>query len=314
MRIAPNPRLRTVADMRFDAFAPAKINLFLAITGTRPDGFHALVSLAAPIGLGDSLRLETDDTNVAANASADADTLACDFPGVPTDASNLVLKAAALFREKFPALPRVHFTLKKWTPHGAGLGGGSSDGASALLLLNQAAGGALDTATLSALAVRLGSDCPLFLAGRPAIMRGRGERVELLTDAETAALRGRRLLLFKPAFGVSTAEAYAAMKAANGAEYTSESDAEARLSAWRAEPAAEFPLFNNMEGVVFRKHPALPALLGQLAADFGLRPRMSGSGSACFTFLPDGFDATPVVAAIREAWGASAFVCETALL
>jgi 4-diphosphocytidyl-2-C-methyl-D-erythritol kinase len=294
--------------MRFDAFAPAKINLFLAITGVRPDGFHSLVSLAAPIGLGDTLRLETEEGH-------GADTLVCNFPGVPTDASNLVLRAAALFREKAPGqLSPVRFTLEKRVPHGAGLGGGSSDGASALLLLNRAAGSPLDVKTLAALAARLGSDCPLFLEGRPAIMRGRGECVEPLTDAEAAALRGRRLLLFKPAFGVSTAEAYGAMKAAKGTEYIPTADAEARLAQWRANPAAEFPLFNNMEGVVFRKHPALPALLEELAAKFGLHPRMSGSGSACFAFLPDGFDVELAAALVREAWGGSAFVCETKLL
>ncbi|MDR2863956.1 MAG: hypothetical protein LBV54_08850, partial [Puniceicoccales bacterium] len=235
------------------AFAPAKINLLLAITGVRPDGFHSLVSLVSPIALGDTLWLEP-------GASGEGqDTLACDFPGVPVDASNLVLKAAAVFREKVPHLPRLHFTLEKRVPHGAGLGGGSSDAAAALRLLNEVAGHPLDTAALEALAARLGSDCPLFLRGAPVIMRGRGERVEALTQAEASALRGRRLLLFKPAFGVSTAEAYAAMKASGGADYVLEADAERRLAAWRAVPAQEaLPLFNNMERAVFAKHLALP--------------------------------------------------------
>jgi 4-diphosphocytidyl-2-C-methyl-D-erythritol kinase len=304
------PATTTSSTSAATAFAPAKVNLLLAITGARPDGFHSLVSLAAPIALGDTLRLET-------SAAPGDDTLECAAPGVPTDASNLVLKAAALFRSAAPgrAPARVHFALEKRVPHGAGLGGGSSDGATALALLNAAAGAPLSAAALAALAARLGSDCPLFLAGRPAVIRGRGEHVELLGDAEAAALRGRRLLLFKPAFGVSTADAYAAMRAApGGEEYVPEADAEARLAAWRAAPAAPFPLFNNMEGVVFRKHPALPVLLEALAARFGLAPRMSGSGSACFAFLPEGFDAAPAAALIRETWGTSAFICDTALL
>ncbi|MDR2845443.1 MAG: 4-(cytidine 5'-diphospho)-2-C-methyl-D-erythritol kinase [Puniceicoccales bacterium] len=303
--------------MHHSAFAPAKINLLLAITGARPDGFHSLVSLVAPIALGDTLHLTLNARDATAPTAPmpPQDTLACDYPGVPLDGTNLVLKAVAAFREKFPALPATHFVLEKRVPHGAGLGGGSSDAACALRLLNDATGHPLDAATLVALAARLGSDCPLFLDGKPVIMRGRGERIEPLTAPEADALRGRRLLLFKPAFGVSTAAAYGAMRASNGTDYIAEADAEARLAAWRTAPAsAPLPLFNNMERPVFAKHLALPALLEQLRRDFALAPRMSGSGSACFAFLPDGTDAAATTAAIRAAWGESAFVCETALL
>lgn len=289
------------------AFAPAKINLMLAITGVRADGFHNLVSLVAPIAHGDDLSLDTP-------AGLAADELLCDFPGVPTDGKNLVMKAAAVFRREFPATPFVRFTLVKRTPHGAGLGGGSSDGAAALNLLNDLSGKPAGAAKLAALAAELGSDCPLFLEGKPVIMRGRGERVETLSAAETAALSGRRLLLFKPDFGVSTVEAYKAMKA-DGGMYRAESEAESALKAWRDAPAsAPLPLDNNMELAVFAKHLALPALLDELRAKFALAPRMSGSGSACFALLPEGFDAAPAIAAIRAAWGDSAFVTETSLL
>jgi len=302
--------------------APAKINLFLAITGVRADGFHNLVSIAAPIALSDTLTLSIPPpATLECAGTAAGDALECDAPGVPTDASNLVLRAAALFREHAPALPPARFTLKKEVPHGAGLGGGSSDGVATLQLLNAAVGellganAALPAETLRELAARLGSDCPLFLGGRPVIMRGRGEHVESLADAETAALRGRRLLLFKPPFGVATADAYRDMRAAGGAEYVSEADAEARIAAWRVAPAtAPLPLFNNMEGVVFRKHLALPALLERLAVGHRLEPRMSGSGSACFAFLPDGYDAAGAAGAIRDAWGDGAFIRETTLL
>jgi 4-diphosphocytidyl-2-C-methyl-D-erythritol kinase len=300
------------------AFAPAKINLLLAITGARPDGYHSLVSLVAPIALGDTLTLEL-------RPGAPADTLHCDAAGVPTDETNLVLRAARLFRGHLadggasspasPPLAPVHFTLEKNTPHGAGLGGGSSDGATALSLLNAAAGHPLDGPTLARLAASLGKDCPLFLAQGPAVMRGRGEQIEALSEAEAGALRGRRLLLFKPAFSVSTAAAYAAMRAAAPAEYLPSGLAEERLAAWRAAPRTNpLPLLNNMEGVVFRKHPALPALLGLLSERFALAPRMSGSGSACFAMLPDGFDPAPAIALIRSAWGKTAFITETEIL
>jgi 4-diphosphocytidyl-2-C-methyl-D-erythritol kinase len=298
--------------MFFAAFAPAKINLFLAIAGARPDGFHELTSLAAPVAFGDTLWLETE---TAPASDAPVDTLFCDCPGVPADGSNLVLKAAAAFRERVPAAPRARFVLEKRVPHGAGLGGGSSDGAAALRLLNEASGRPLSEAALEDAAAALGSDCPLFLRGSPVVMRGRGERVETLSARERGALSGKRVLLFKPAFGVSTAEAYGAMRASGGAAYAGAAEAVARMEAWRAAPeTAAPPLFNNMEGVVFKKHPALPVLLERLGAEFGLAPRMSGSGSACFAFLPEGFAVASAAAVIREAWGAGAFICETTLL
>jgi 4-diphosphocytidyl-2-C-methyl-D-erythritol kinase len=239
--------------------------------------------------------------------------LLCDFPGVPTDGTNLVMKAAAMFRREYPDTPFVRFTLDKRTPHGAGLGGGSSDAAAALNLLNEEFGRPFSFEQLAGLAAGLGSDCPLFLDGAPVFMRGRGERIERLSVSEKAALTGRRLLLFKPDFGVSTVEAYKAMKA-DGGMYCAEIEAETALKAWRLMPAkAPLPLYNNMERAVFAKHLALPALLDGLRSRFALAPRMSGSGSACFAFLPPGFDAKPVIAAIREAWGESAFVTETTL-
>ena len=289
------------------AFAPAKINLMLAITGVRADGFHSLVSLVAPVNFGDDPTWEPD-------ASATADSLVCEMPGVPVDGTNLVMKAAAVFRREVSDTPFGKFTLVKRTPHGAGLGGGSSDAAAALRLLNEGARTPLPASRLAELAAELGSDCPLFLDGAPVIMRGRGELVEKLTEAEAAALKGRRLLLFKPAFGVSTVEAYKAMKA-DGSMYVAEVEPETALKAWRLMPRlAPLPLYNNMERAVFAKHVALPTLLDELRRRFSLAPRMSGSGSACFALLPNGFDVTPVVAAIRDAWGPEAFVVETTLL
>ncbi len=282
--------------------------MLLAITGLRSDGFHSLLSLVAPLNLGDTLWLES------APAGQIQDSLACAMPGVPTDGSNLVLRAAALFRKKFPSLPPVHFSLEKDVPHGAGLGGGSSDAASALLLLNEFSGFPLPPEKLRELAGQLGSDCPLFLSAHPVIMRGRGEEIELLSPEEIAALKGKRLLLFKPAFGVSTAEAYGAMKVSQGADYISSAQAEALLAAWRKSPAAApLPLFNNMERPVFAKHLALPALLDLLREKFALAPRMSGSGSACFAFLPDDADVTAISQVIFTAWGDSAFVRLTSL-
>jgi 4-diphosphocytidyl-2-C-methyl-D-erythritol kinase len=286
-------------------FSPAKLNLFLAITGRRADGFHDLVSVAAPLDWGDRLTVEP----------AEAFSLACSDPAVPVDATNLVLKAAQAFRAATDWPGGARFTLDKKIPVGAGLGGGSSNGAAALRALNRLAGEPLAPPGLTAVAAQVGSDCALFLEEGPVAMRGRGEDVAALPRSAASRTAGRRVLVFKPAFGISTAWAYACLAAGGPESYLPAADAEARLAAWQNDAAAplEALLYNNMERAAFGKFIALPVLLDQLRERFGLEPRMSGSGSACFVLLPDGMDATPLTAAVRAGWGPSALVVETTL-
>jgi 4-diphosphocytidyl-2C-methyl-D-erythritol kinase len=280
--------------------APAKLNLFLAITGRRGDGFHELVSVVAPVTWGDELSVE----------AAEGVSLECDDAAVPGDGSNLVLKAAEAFRARTGWTGGAKFVLKKRIPVGAGLGGGSSDAAAALRALNRLAGGVLSAAELSEVAAEVGSDCALFLRGGPVVMRGRGERVEAVAERAAARIRGRRVLVFKPAFGISTAWAYGRMAAEAPRSYLPAELAEARLAAWMGDEAAgaEDLLFNNMEAVAFAKFPALPVLLERLRDEFRVSPRMSGSGSACFALLREGVSVEAMTARIREAWGVSAFV------
>lgn len=287
-------------------FSPAKLNLSLAITGRRADGFHELISVVAPLAWGDSLVVEPQARGFS---------LECDGPGVPVDGSNLVLKAAEAFRTRTGWSGGARFVLQKRIPVGAGLGGGSSNAAAALRALNQLAGEPLNRAELAAVAASVGSDCAVFVQGGLAVMRGRGERVEALGDGAAARLRGRRVLVFKPAFGISTAWAYRQMAAGAPETYGAAAEAEARLRAWQESPtaAAEELLSNNMERVAFAKFPALPLLLERLRDEFGLLGRMSGSGSACFAFLPEGVSAVEVRARIHRAWGESAFVVESTL-
>jgi 4-diphosphocytidyl-2-C-methyl-D-erythritol kinase len=153
--------------------AQAKLNLSLAITGRRADGFHELVSLVAPIALADTLSLDVGRPLG----------LTCDDPALPVDGTNLVLKAAAAYARRRPAAPTGHFHLTKRVPHGAGLGGGSADAAAALRLLDRASGAPLGPEVLEALAAEVGSDCPFFVRGQAAVMRGRGERLEILPAA-----------------------------------------------------------------------------------------------------------------------------------
>lgn len=287
-------------------FSPAKINLFLAVTGRRADGFHDLVSVAAPLDFGDRLVASIEKEQ----AKAGPFTLQCDQPDVPVDGSNLVLKAAEAFAAATGWKQSVRFSLKKNIPMGAGLGGGSSNAVAALRALNRLADGLLGEERLTQLAATLGSDCVLFLKNAPVVMRGRGERVEPLAESAAARLRGRRVLLFKPSFGISTPWAYGRM-VARGGDYLPAAQAEARLAAWLdgGAPAEEL-LLNNMQPAAFEKYVALPLLLERLRREFGVAAAMSGSGSACFALLRDDTVTTPLAACVRECWGPAAFVQE----
>lgn len=288
--------------MEVSVFSPAKINLFLAVTGRRADGFHDLVSVAAPLTFGDELRAEAGGRGFA---------LECDDPAVPVDGSNLVLRAAEAFAAATGWREPVRFRLAKRIPVGAGLGGGSSNAVAALRALNRLSGDRLEAAALRTLAAGLGSDCVLFLADAPVVMRGRGERAEVLPPAAAARLRGRRVLLFKPGFGISTPWAYGRM-VARGTDYLPAAAAEERLGRWLqgTAPVEELP-FNNMEPAAFEKYPALPLLLARLRAAGAAAAAMSGSGSACYALLRDDQATTALCAPVRECWGPEVFLQET---
>lgn len=299
--------------MQVAVFAPAKINLFLAITGRRPDGFHSLVSLVSPLAWGDTLWVEESEATESIRHAHDE--MVCNDGTIPTDGTNLVLRAASSFRAATGWSTAVRFRLVKRTPHGAGLGGGSSDAVATLRALNLLAGRPMEETRLAALSAAIGSDCPLFFAGGPVIMRGRGEDVQPLLPEASLRLRGQRVLLFKPSFGIATAWSYARLAAEAPDSYLDAECAEAKLSAWFENPQAspEQLLFNSMEAPAFEKYLALPSLLGLLRSEFGVNPMMSGSGSACFCFLPEHMPAAPLETAIRDAWGPGAFVLETRL-
>ena len=286
-------------------FSPAKLNLFLAVTGRRPDGYHDLVSVVAQVEFGDTLRIEA--------GTGGEFVLECDDAAVPTGEENLVLRAARLFAERTGWGGGAKFFLEKRIPMGAGLGGGSSNAVAALRGLNSLSGERLGGAELATVAARLGSDCALFLPGGPVMMRGRGERVKPLAVETAARLRGQRVLIFKPSFSINTPWAYAQLAADGGKNYLPAAEAEARLAAWlgNAKAPAESLLFNSFERPAFWKFPALPVLLDALGKEFGMSARLSGSGSACFALLPAGAAVEAVKSRIREAWGATAWVVET---
>lgn len=284
---------------RIELFSPAKINLFLAVVGRRGDGFHELVSLAAQLDFGDTVRVEAEP------AGARSVTLSCDDPSLPLDAGNIAYRAAERFLERFGLSWSARVALEKRIPHGAGLGGGSGDAATALRGLASLCG-VDDPAALRALAAELGSDCPLFLEQAPAIMRGRGERLERLEGRARESLAGRRVLLLKPSFSIGTAWAYRAL-AARGEGYGNAAWAEARLAAWAAgEIALEDLLFNAFEAVAFAKFPALPEMRDAMGSELGAAFLMSGSGSCCFALLPPSAE-SQAIPFVEDRWGKHVF-------
>jgi 4-diphosphocytidyl-2-C-methyl-D-erythritol kinase len=288
--------------------ARAKLNLFLAVTGRRADGFHDLVSVAAQVDFGDTLHV----------TPAPEFSLRCTDPEVPADDSNLVLKAAHAFAAAAQWSGGAAFVLEKRIPAGGGLGGGSSDAVATLRALNQLvdAPNKLSTTTVAALAAQLGSDCTLFLHDGPVVMRGRGERIAPLPPEAAARVRARRVLVFKPGFSIATAWSYGQLAAGAPATYVTTESAERQLTAWVQDSAApaEALRLNTMEPPAFTKFVALPVLLAELERRFGIKPRMSGSGSACFAYLADDTDSAPIIAAIHESWGQSAFVLDSRIL
>lgn len=243
--------------------AHAKINLSLRILGRRPDGYHELDTIMAPIDLADTIVL------------APAATLGCDCsdPTIPADDGNLAVRAARRYGERTGHAPHYRIRLTKEIPHGAGLGGGSSDAAAVLRGLNALNPTPLPAADLHALATELGADVPFFLGAGPARCRGRGERLE---PHPVAGLAGVPLVLVKPPFAVSTAEAYGRWAAARPVPGM---PLDPQPTPWGA-------LQNDLEPAVFTKYPLLAVIKRWLLAQQGVvAALMTGSGSALFALL-----------------------------
>ncbi len=248
--------------------APAKVNLFLRITGKRPDGYHLLDSLMVPISLWDSLEIEVH------GFAQPHIRLFCEDPAVPDGEANLAYRAAALLLEEAGVTAEVTIRLKKAIPAGSGLGGGSSDAASVLKGLGCLLALNLPEKRLMALGVRLGADVPFFLCGRPARIRGIGEAVYPLESFPPLWLA-----VVVPPFSVSTAWAYARFDELP----QSPPSRMPRLDLFLAGslPAGDL-LLNDLEKAVFPHHPPLAELKRALRDLGATGAAMSGSGSALF--------------------------------
>lgn len=279
--------------------APAKVNLTLAITGRRPDGYHDLLSVAATVAWGDHLVL----------TAADDDELRTDHPAVPTGPENLVWKAVALWRQLTGDRRCWRIELRKRIPVGAGLGGGSSDAMAILRALVAYTRRQLPRGVVAAWAAQLGADCAVCDQRGPMLMRGRGEVLSRAPDGFCRWLAGRRVLLFMPEFSIPTPWAYQTV--ANQGVYDEAAMAERELAAWLATPdEAPWP-GNRFLEAVGTKYPALPTLCAQLqTADVG-PVGLSGSGAACFCLPKNAAAESRARDLLENAWGKQAFCIAT---
>lgn len=261
-------------DGGLEVLAPAKLNLFLEILGKRTDGYHEIETLMVAVNLHDRLTIADDPTGAL--------TLACDDPTLPTNADNLVLKAATLLKEAAGSARGARIGLFKAIPARAGLAGGSTDAAATLGALDRLWGLNTPPEQLAEIAGEVGSDVPFFLTGPVSVCRGRGERVEPL-----ALKRALHFVLVCPPLGLSTAEVYRNLVPSERPEPI----ARALKSLAGANPAdLGRSLFNRLQPTAEALVPALGRVreaLEELHPSHLDGSLMSGSGSAYFGLARD---------------------------
>ena len=266
--------------------APAKINLSLRILNRRSDGFHEIETLISPISLYDKIDIEKQSRWID---------FSCDDPALARGEDNLVVQAAKLFLERAKIKSGVSIKLAKKIPHGAGLGGGSSDAAATLRGLNELLETKLSREKLADLGSAIGSDVPFFLFESAAICKGRGEIVQPTKLKEKLSL-----LLLKPAFSVATAWAYSRWqnsKTLSGISYESQK-------------FGEQSFVNDLERPVFEKF----VFLAQLKTWLLKQPEvgaalMSGSGSTVFAVPRDKASADSLAERARKELDRKIWAC-----
>jgi 4-diphosphocytidyl-2-C-methyl-D-erythritol kinase len=275
--------------------APAKVNFGLRILGKRPDGYHAIQTILQMLDLCDWLTFYPNNT--------DTIRLTCIPSVLLTDDSNLIMRAAKLLQQTFQVQQGVEITLDKRIPIAAGLGGGSSDAATTLLVLNRVWQLHRSHATLNHLATQLGSDVPFFLGGPTALACGRGEILSPVSAPPP--LTG---VLLNPGFGVSAGWAYGQFNGQSSAtDVTMPSIQQAldrRDLTWLADV-----MVNDLQPGVAMAYPVIRQAQQALCSVGALVTFMSGSGPTVGGIFPPAVDLSSAVAALRmhSAWAVIPF-------
>lgn len=265
--------------------AYAKVNVFLRVLGRRADGYHDIETLLLPISFADQVTVEpADELTLSLGGPAAS--------GIPTDETNLALRAARVLAAEVGggSSPGAHIAIEKRIPTAAGLGGGSADAATTLLLLDSLWGTGLGREGLVRLAAQIGSDVPALILGEPAYCRGRGEVVEPVLLQTTT-------WVVKPfAFGVSSADAYAWWDAAAATG----PDPGALIAAAEAgnDELLGSALYNDLQGPVAAHHGEISETIAAFTEAGARGAVMSGSGptviALCsFASAQDVADAVP---------------------
>jgi 4-diphosphocytidyl-2-C-methyl-D-erythritol kinase len=293
---------------------PAKINLHLRVGPARDDGFHPLLSWMCTVGLFDRLELQV----TPAREPAEMVRLACDAPGIPADERNLVHRAIRGWHEHLSASGRrpdgvIAAKLTKCVPHGAGLGGGSSDAAFALMaaerLWRPDGAPSASTDELAAVAARFGSDIPFFLFGPSSACRGRGERVRPIAPPQVA----RWAVLLLPGIHLPTPDVYRQFDGM-GLGRSVDVEQEPDWADWARRSPGDLleALVNDLEAPAFALRPEL-AEMRRSAERLLARPvRMSGSGSSLFTLFAEPYAAEEAAARVARTMAVRAEAVELA--
>jgi 4-diphosphocytidyl-2-C-methyl-D-erythritol kinase len=267
--------------------AAAKINLYLEITGNRPDGYHDLVMILQSIDLCDRV----DIRKIISNGGTDNIQVTCTNTEVPCDRTNLAYKAAALMQSVYPEIGGVEIAIDKQIPMGAGLAGGSANAAAVLVGVDRLWELGLTQPQLCDFAAQLGSDIPFCVTGGTALATGRGEILSPLPD-----LTDLVLVICKPRnIAIATAWAYQTFRS-QGLLATSKikdrnlsSQIVAAIASGGESSINKIGrlLYNDLERVVLPEYPAITDLKNKLLDQECLGAMMSGSGSTVFAIAPD---------------------------
>jgi 4-diphosphocytidyl-2-C-methyl-D-erythritol kinase len=297
--------------MKLEKKSPCKVNLLLNILGKRPDGFHELETVMQLVNVCDEMTFARAGTGLQ---------LTCSHPELPTDAKNLVHRAATSFLAAAGISDGVRIHLQKNLPLAGGIGGGSANAAVTFSALNELFGSPLTPARLHELAAVLGSDVPFFLYDKPALATGRGEKVRLLEHFP--ALRGRAFFLAHPGFGISTPWAYQNLARFPEALNGKAGRAEKLVSLLQTSsgsagvPPAGFKavakgFYNSLEAPALDKFPVLALYQEFLRENGALAALMSGSGSTTFAIVENLASAENLAEKFKSQFGLN---CWTAVI
>ncbi|MBW1958867.1 MAG: 4-(cytidine 5'-diphospho)-2-C-methyl-D-erythritol kinase [Deltaproteobacteria bacterium] len=249
--------------------SPAKINLFLKITGKRPDGYHDLVSLMCCVGLYDTVSLTFDVTEAS---------VSCSHPDVPEDETNLAFTAASLFFNTLNINKSVKISIEKQIPVAAGLGGGSSNAAAVFLGLNRHYGYPFSLDKLISMGLSIGADVPFFIFRKPAIVSGIGDKLKAYQKLESF-----KILLVFPGFSISTAKVYKNLNL--GLTNCKKKLRSFLLNEQSFDPRCH--LCNDLETTAASMYPGIFTVKEALLRHGALGALMSGSGSTVFGLFSD---------------------------